>query len=58
MVCCDRPSLFYLDGTRLEMQYMRESNVYQASIISLKPDIELIAFENHQGKITLGSVEP
>ena len=40
------------------MQYMRESNVYQASIISLKPDIELIAFENHQGKITLGSVEP
>jgi len=27
MVCCDRPTVFYLEGDRLEMQYLRENGV-------------------------------
>ena len=27
LVCCDRPTLFYVEGDRLEMQHLRENTV-------------------------------
>lgn len=36
LACCDRPALFYLYGDRLEMQYLREDVVNQATIVLVK----------------------
>jgi hypothetical protein len=61
IACCDRPALFYIHNSRLDMQYLREDVVNQASMISVKvnnADVSMIAYENANGKITVGMIEP
>ena len=36
LVCCDRPALFYLAGDRLDMQYLREDLVNQATMVQVR----------------------
>jgi hypothetical protein len=62
LVCCDRPTLFFLDGERLEMQYMRENTVNQASVLRVANGdaafSDLVVYENSDGKVSIGSIEP
>ena len=61
IACCDRPALFYIHNGRLEMQYLREDVVNQASMINVKvnsTNVNMIAYENANGKIAVGVIEP
>jgi hypothetical protein len=51
VACCDRSALFYLEGDQIQMQYLREDCVNQASLLTLpnldsSTSIDLVAFQN------------